>query len=42
MQGCHVIPCQDMALISYYKANVSCKTIPRHGIGEFIRQGYHV
>ncbi|KHG17129.1 Protein lin-28 [Gossypium arboreum] len=31
-----------MALISYYKAKVQCKTIPRHGIGEFTRQGYHV
>ena len=31
-----------MALISYYKAKVPCKTMPRHGIGEFIRQGYHV
>ncbi|KHG00728.1 hypothetical protein F383_39076 [Gossypium arboreum] len=31
-----------MALISYYKAKVRCKTMPRHGIGEFIRQGYHV
>ena len=41
-QGYHVRPCQDMALISYYKAKVPCKTMPRHGIGEFIRQGYHV
>ncbi|KHG21744.1 hypothetical protein F383_27569 [Gossypium arboreum] len=32
-----VIPCQDMALISYYKAKVPCKTMPRHGIGEFIK-----
>ncbi|KHG11546.1 hypothetical protein F383_01146 [Gossypium arboreum] len=31
-----------MALISYHKAKVPCKTIARHGIGEFIRQGYHV
>ncbi|KHG00971.1 ELMO domain-containing 3 [Gossypium arboreum] len=31
-----------MALISYYKAKVPCKTMARHGIGEFIRQGYHV
>ena len=31
-----------MALISYYKAKIPCKTMPRHGIGEFIRQGYHV
>ncbi|KHG16128.1 required for respiratory growth 1, mitochondrial [Gossypium arboreum] len=31
-----------MALISYYKAEVPCKTMPRHGIDEFIRQGYHV
>ncbi|KHF99117.1 required for respiratory growth 1, mitochondrial [Gossypium arboreum] len=30
-----------MALICYYKAKVLCKTMPRHGIGEFIRQGYH-
>ena len=41
-QGNHVRPCQDMALMSYYKAKVSCKIMPRHGIGEFIRQGYHV
>ncbi|KHG01304.1 hypothetical protein F383_39202 [Gossypium arboreum] len=34
----HVRPCQDMALMSYYKENVSCKTMPRHDIGEFIRQ----
>ncbi|KHF98650.1 DNA mismatch repair mutS [Gossypium arboreum] len=31
-----------MALMSYYKAKVPCKTMARHGIGEFIRQGYHV
>ncbi|KHG01244.1 Protein lin-28 [Gossypium arboreum] len=31
-----------MALISYYKAKDLCKTMPRHGISEFIRQGYHV
>ncbi|KHF99897.1 Protein lin-28 [Gossypium arboreum] len=31
-----------MALISFYTAKVPCKTMPRHGIGEFIRQGYHV
>ncbi|KHG10242.1 hypothetical protein F383_37157 [Gossypium arboreum] len=31
-----------MALISFYEAKVPCKTMPRHGIGEFIRQGYHV
>ncbi|KHG00302.1 hypothetical protein F383_38861 [Gossypium arboreum] len=31
-----------MALISYYKENVPCMTMPRRGIGEFIRQGYHV
>ncbi|KHG21971.1 required for respiratory growth 1, mitochondrial [Gossypium arboreum] len=31
-----------MALISYYKAKVPCKTMPRHDIGEFIRQGHHV
>ncbi|KHG24214.1 hypothetical protein F383_31276 [Gossypium arboreum] len=24
------------------KAKVPCKTMPRHGIGELIRQGYHV
>ncbi|KHG16202.1 Elongation factor 1 alpha-like protein [Gossypium arboreum] len=29
-----------MTLISYYKAKVPCKTMPRHDIGEFIRQGY--
>ncbi|KHG10204.1 hypothetical protein F383_11798 [Gossypium arboreum] len=28
-----------MALISFYKAKVPCKTMPKHGIGEFIRQG---
>ncbi|KHG00057.1 hypothetical protein F383_38821 [Gossypium arboreum] len=28
-----------MTLISYYKANVPCMTMPRHGIGKFIRQG---
>ncbi|KHG13706.1 hypothetical protein F383_20216 [Gossypium arboreum] len=27
-----------MALISYYKEKVPCKTMPRHDIGEFIRQ----
>ncbi|KHG26543.1 hypothetical protein F383_33169 [Gossypium arboreum] len=27
-----------MSLISYYKAKVPCKTMPRHGIVEFIRQ----
>ncbi|KHG21884.1 required for respiratory growth 1, mitochondrial [Gossypium arboreum] len=31
-----------MALISYYKVKVPCKTMPRHGIGEYIWQGYHV
>ncbi|KHG01544.1 hypothetical protein F383_39254 [Gossypium arboreum] len=31
-----------MALISFYKAKVPCKTMPRHGISEFIRQGYRV
>ncbi|KHF98184.1 hypothetical protein F383_19326 [Gossypium arboreum] len=31
-----------MALISYYNSKVTCKTMPRQGIGEFIRQGYHV
>ena len=31
-----------MALISYYKAKVPCKTMPRHGIGEFIRKVYHI
>ncbi|KHG29783.1 hypothetical protein F383_36276 [Gossypium arboreum] len=31
-----------MAFISFYKAKVPCKTIPRHGISEFIRKGYHV
>ncbi|KHG14053.1 Coiled-coil domain-containing protein [Gossypium arboreum] len=31
-----------MALISYYKAKAPCKTMPKHGIGDFIRQGYHV
>ncbi|KHG20200.1 hypothetical protein F383_25933 [Gossypium arboreum] len=31
-----------MALISFYKAKVPHKTMPRHGIGEFIRQGYYV
>ncbi|KHG02030.1 Alpha-tubulin N-acetyltransferase 2 [Gossypium arboreum] len=31
-----------MALISYYKAKVPCKTMLRHGIREFIRQGHHV
>ncbi|KHG21240.1 Protein lin-28 [Gossypium arboreum] len=31
-----------MALISYYKAKVPCKTMLRHDIGKFIRQGYHV
>ncbi|KHG22837.1 Protein lin-28 [Gossypium arboreum] len=31
-----------MELISYNKEKVPCKTMPRHGIGEFIRQGYHV
>ncbi|KHF99820.1 hypothetical protein F383_38622 [Gossypium arboreum] len=29
-----------MALMSYYKEKVPCNTMPRHGIGEFIRQGY--
>ncbi|KHG25887.1 hypothetical protein F383_32513 [Gossypium arboreum] len=28
-----------MAMISYYKAKVPCKTMPRHGIGEFIKEG---
>ncbi|KHG00140.1 hypothetical protein F383_38824 [Gossypium arboreum] len=27
-----------MVLISYYKVKVPCKTMPRHGIVEFIRQ----
>ncbi|KHG25100.1 hypothetical protein F383_31699 [Gossypium arboreum] len=31
-----------MTLISFYKEKVPCKTMPRHGIGEFVRQGYHV
>ncbi|KHF99027.1 hypothetical protein F383_38263 [Gossypium arboreum] len=31
-----------MALISYYNAKVPCRTMPRHGIGEFTRQGYHI
>ncbi|KHG16715.1 hypothetical protein F383_05822 [Gossypium arboreum] len=31
-----------MALVTYYMAKVPCKTMPRHGIGEFRRQGYHV
>ncbi|KHG00464.1 uvrabc system c [Gossypium arboreum] len=31
-----------MAFISFYKAKVPCKTMTRHGIGEFIRKGYHV
>ncbi|KHG00120.1 Putative cysteine-rich repeat secretory 10 -like protein [Gossypium arboreum] len=31
-----------MALISYYKVKFPCKTMQRHGIGGFIRQGYHV
>ncbi|KHG09221.1 required for respiratory growth 1, mitochondrial [Gossypium arboreum] len=31
-----------MELISYYKAKVPCKTMPRNGIDEFIRKGYHV
>ncbi|KHG15199.1 hypothetical protein F383_18200 [Gossypium arboreum] len=31
-----------MSLISFYKAKVPCKTMPRHVIGEFTRQGYHV
>ncbi|KHG00827.1 Protein lin-28 [Gossypium arboreum] len=31
-----------MSLISYYKVKVPCKTMPRHGIGEFVRQVYHV
>ncbi|KHG15740.1 Protein lin-28 [Gossypium arboreum] len=31
-----------MALISYYNAKVPCKTMPRHGIVEFIRQRYHL
>ncbi|KHG30082.1 hypothetical protein F383_14621 [Gossypium arboreum] len=31
-----------MALINYYKAKIPCKTMPRHGNGEFIRQGYHI
>ena len=28
--------------MSYYKAKAPCKTMPRHGISKFIRQGYHV
>ncbi|KHF99553.1 ELMO domain-containing 3 [Gossypium arboreum] len=31
-----------MALISLYKERVPYKTMPRHGTGELIRQGYHV
>ncbi|KHG30078.1 hypothetical protein F383_16352 [Gossypium arboreum] len=41
-QGNHVRQCQDMTLINYYMTKISCKTMPRHGNGEFIRQGYHV
>ncbi|KHG30752.1 hypothetical protein F383_11984 [Gossypium arboreum] len=36
-QGNHVRQCQDMALIYYDKAKIPCKTMRRHGNGEFIR-----
>ncbi|KHG00157.1 hypothetical protein F383_38835 [Gossypium arboreum] len=37
-QGNHVRPCQNMTFINYDKAKIPCKTMPRHGNSEFIRQ----